>query len=196
MIVLILQIRRASEAGNSLSLFRVSSHVNQARRRIHEGFTMLRKTLRSFAPHANLRFGRSREFVPPPTKCTISNRSPSCSGVSGHRARATISRLSSTATRSPCIPRCSMNCSSVVSSAQSFGSPFTNKCIPAMYRIQDLEQIGECPRIPKRHVNLCHRETDAATPRQSDRHCLTHELCGAVCGDLVRHGALWELRCG
>src|SRR5271165_7011400 len=56
MIVLIVQIRRASEAGNSLSLFCVSTHVNQAWRRIHEGFTMLRKTSRSFAVRENSRF--------------------------------------------------------------------------------------------------------------------------------------------
>ncbi len=50
---------------------------------------------------------------PPPTKCTISSRSPSCKGVCGHCSRGTISRLSSIATRSGFMPRPSTSAPSV-----------------------------------------------------------------------------------
>ena len=43
---------------------------------------------------------------PPPTNCTISSRSPSLSDVESHTPRATISRFSSTATRSALRPSC------------------------------------------------------------------------------------------
>src|SRR5450759_1617895 len=66
---------------------------------------------------------------PPPTKCTISRRSPSLSGVSDHWARETISRLSSTATRSPFIPSRSISCANDRESGKLFSSPLMNKRI-------------------------------------------------------------------
>jgi len=44
-------------------------------------------------------------YEPPPTKWTISRRSPSLRAVCGQRSRGTMSRLSSTATRSDFILR-------------------------------------------------------------------------------------------
>src|SRR5258706_3721008 len=65
---------------------------------------------------------------PPPTKWTISRRSPSLSSVSGQRSRGTMSRLSSTATRSDFISNASTKPASVKSaggdgSAKTRSSP-------------------------------------------------------------------------
>jgi hypothetical protein len=61
--------------------------------------------------------------VPPPTKCTISRRSPSESWVSGQRSRGTISRFHSTATRSDFIPICAMSAARVSGLSKVRGSP-------------------------------------------------------------------------
>ena len=60
---------------------------------------------------------------PPPTKWTISSRSPSFSVVSDQEARGAISRLSSTATRSDFMPRDSTSAASVSGDLKSFCSP-------------------------------------------------------------------------
>src|SRR6266446_6732417 len=59
---------------------------------------------------------------PPPTKWTISRRSPSCNGVCGHWSRGTISRFSSIATRSGFMPRVSTSAPRV-SADEAWGSP-------------------------------------------------------------------------
>src|SRR5437879_5466471 len=59
---------------------------------------------------------------PPPTKWTISRRSPSCNGVCGHWSRGTISRFSSMATRSGFMPRVSTSAARV-SADEDWGSP-------------------------------------------------------------------------
>lgn len=65
---------------------------------------------------------------PPPTKWTISRRSPSCNGVCGHWSRGTMSRLSSIATRSGFMPKPSTSAPSV-SADEACASPFIVKFI-------------------------------------------------------------------
>src|SRR5437868_9946005 len=71
---------------------------------------------------------------PPPTKWTISRRSPSARSVACQRSRATMSRLSSTATRSDFIPSWSTSAARVSpSAANSRASPLMNKRMGLVY---------------------------------------------------------------
>src|ERR1022692_546718 len=90
------------------------------------------KTIRS----AGLKLETGNCSYPPPTKCTSSRRSSSLRVVSGHCERETISRLSSTATRSPFIPSCSISSASDRESAKLFSSPLMNKRIRDSYKFQ------------------------------------------------------------
>src|SRR5579871_556219 len=60
---------------------------------------------------------------PPPTKWTISRRSPSDRLVLDQRSRGTMSRLRSMATRSAFMPSCSTREASVVTSVNSRSAP-------------------------------------------------------------------------
>ena len=78
------------------------------------------------SPSASLRVGMTiHEWActdPPPTKWTISRRSPSCNGVCGHWSRGTISRFSSMATRSGFMPSPATSAPRV-SADETWGSP-------------------------------------------------------------------------
>src|SRR5579872_658979 len=77
------------------------------------------------------------ELVPPPTKWTISRRSPSFKVICGQRSRGAISRLSSTATRSDFMPRDSISVASVnpgATSGKGRMSPLMQRFIDARFR--------------------------------------------------------------
>src|SRR2546423_2563152 len=78
-----------------------------------------------------------RALYPPPTKWTISTRSPSESFTSGHSARRTTSLLSSMARRSGASESCSTSESRVVPSSTSFVSPLSLICKAAPLRLVD-----------------------------------------------------------
>jgi hypothetical protein len=71
---------------------------------------------------------------PPPTKCTISSRSPSARSVRAHWSRGTISRFNSTATRSVFIPSSSTSPCSVSGPSNVRFSPLITMFIPADLR--------------------------------------------------------------
>src|ERR1700674_2759535 len=68
---------------------------------------------------------------PPPTKWTISRRSPSCNGVCGHWSRGTISRLSSIATRFGFMPSPATSAPRV-SADETWGSPLIVRFIESI----------------------------------------------------------------
>ncbi len=72
------------------------------------------------------------QVYPPPTKCTISNRSPGWTSVVIHFDRGRISRLRSMATRSAGNPRCKSRPATPSPTGTSRVSPFTTTRIPEL----------------------------------------------------------------
>ena len=118
--------------------------------------------------------------LPPPTKWTISRWSPSCNWVLSHCARGTISRFSSTATRSPFIPSCSMNWDSEDGAAQYLGSPFTKSCMKEMYR-KAQSDCRSSIEVNRPRFRPYIKSRPEGRPSLLKSTCLVRAACAAAC---------------
>src|SRR5580700_1984273 len=107
---------------------------------------------------------------PPPTKWTISSRSPSASPVLPHSARETILPLCSTATRSPLRPSAaikSCRCAGAANCGNSRTWPLRTKCINGEYHRRLAQVVGELrTREPSNHRRILRKNGSSSVPEK------------------------------